>query len=358
MQQSAELLLHLVEDLSEVERSELIDVLPWIECGGSSSPTIQALVTQISENIVRAQLLLEAGPPLHSKSRTNVECVELCSILRSLFSSCSSERWRASSGLLKVINSWSTSKRYTARWLDKLKELELSGSRESQRLQTLVSEETSSPSKDPFQHCFTCQEGLISSTSTACNQQPRKKLHHKISPSGQKKVEDLLSIFKSRSVGEIIRKSAVEHLIWLIQDSSLCCLLESDEELFKALIFEITNSITKDEEPLAGDYVPAVVQSNFDDEEMDNYFPPHVSDLGTACLSFLTRLASASEFEGNCKLRDLLVSNSYEHLWSLLPMVYHPAESARKDLAFLLSYCLFSSDLLLTRLKRVCNFIL
>ncbi|KAL2623577.1 hypothetical protein R1flu_003782 [Riccia fluitans] len=71
--QAAELLFNLIEDLSEVEQSQLIDLYPWIECGVSISPELGTLVSQISEMLLRAQLSLEGPPQFSSKSRTKVD---------------------------------------------------------------------------------------------------------------------------------------------------------------------------------------------------------------------------------------------------------------------------------------------
>ncbi|KAL3692358.1 hypothetical protein R1sor_006009 [Riccia sorocarpa] len=350
--QAAELLFHLIQDLSEVERSELIDMLPWIECGGSLSPQVRSLVSQISELLLRAQLSLEASSQSSSTKRTKVECIELLSILRSLFSSCVSQRLRGSSTLLKVIRNRASSKVLTSWWLQKLPVEKYPSRQISEKPDGKIMEDAS---VDPFQHCFLHQEEEVtSSTSTYRSEGRAKSSHRKISLAGQKKVEDLLSIFKSSSVGEVIRKSAVEHLIWLIEDPSLCCLLGNDEQLFKALIFEITNSFVKDEVHGNGNIHPATKKNIFDDdEELEKGVSPTFADLGTACLRFLTKLSMSPALDGELNYRDLLLGNSFGHIWSLLPMVYHPCETARRDMAVLLSFCLFSPSMLLSGLKRM-----
>ncbi|KAL2635459.1 hypothetical protein R1flu_006938 [Riccia fluitans] len=300
--------------------------------------------------LLRAQLSLEAPPQFSSKSRTKVECIELLSILRSLFSSCISQRWRASSALLKVLRNRANSKVLASWWLAMLPFVTHPSSQVSEASHGKIMDDPSMISVDPFQHCFLRQEEVNSSTTTSRG--PAKNSHRKISPSGQKKVEDLLSIFKSSSVGEVIRKSAVEHLIWLIEDPSLCCLLGSDENLFRALIFEIMNSMVNDGVQGNGNMHP---KKNIfdDDEELGQGLSPTLADLGTACLRFLTKLVLSPALDGELKFRDLLVSNYFEHIWSLLPMVYHPSEAARKDMAVLLSFFLFSSDMLLSGLKQM-----
>ncbi len=82
--------------------------------------------------------------------------------------------------------------------------------------------------------------------------------------------------------------------------------------------------------------------------------PPHI---GEVCLSLLTRLIAytptangASSSEVRMWLSSESCSSSVE---SLLPLVFHPCPSMRREIAVLLAFMLFSSDVLISSLEEV-----
>lgn len=349
------LLQHLIGELSETEHEYLIPGYPWIACSAYLSPDLLEIVEQVNSILFAA-----AKPPPSQKGRRSqngnslrLEWAQFSCTLRSLFSSCTAERYRASTELLMILRQFCTLEE-SCWWLRKLKGSEIHPTGIPQRPIDMSQSDPFQMLRDPFQKCLKFKEATLFSLAFGSSQKEQgKRENYKIPADGQEKVEDLLGIFKANSVGDNVRKSAVEHLTWLIQDQSLRALLEHDEELFKALIVEIFDWMRKGDKRSEGPVDTSGNRCRPRSPERMNSLATGPTELGIASLSLLARLAPASASDGAPTLRDMLIGDSCKVLWVLIPLVFHPLECVRKDMALLLAFTLFSSDLLLGALKEV-----
>ncbi|CAM6101000.1 unnamed protein product [Calypogeia fissa] len=350
--QSAVLLEHLAGELSETEREYLIPGYPWIACSAYLSPDILQIVEKLNSILFAAKPSLQKERSFQIGNRLRLEWAQLSCTLRSLFSSCTAERYRASTELFMILRQFCTLEE-SCWWLRKLKSSDPHSIGFSQGTVEIPPDDPFQCLKDPFQKCLKFKEATLFSMAFGSSTTGKRTGKCGIPAGGQKKAEELLGIFKSHSVGEPLRKTAVEHLTWLIQDQSLRALLDNDEELFKALIVEIFDWMRKGSKPSDSSVdASSDMRRHWSPEKMGS-LGASPTDLGIACLSLLARLAPASATYGEPNLRDMLIGDSCKVLWLLIPLVFHPFECVRKDMALLLAFTLFSSDLLLRDLQEV-----
>lgn len=74
--------------------------------------------------------------------------------------------------------------------------------------------------------------------------------------------------------------------------------------------------------------------------------------MGELCLTLLTRLVATPAADGASKVQTWL-SSEYNYLETLLPLIFHPCPSMRREISALLAFILFNADILISNLEEV-----
>lgn len=341
IQVCAELLLHHVEFLDLQDRVQMLPALSWIACSASLSREC-SIADKVANYLLHAMEIKRTSAKweLSSHSTTPAAWTEISFFLRPLFSLSSSERCGAARELLNALQNCCNIEGYVPWWI-------------SQSVICARRKSASHYTHDPFRYflLFDREESLTGCPiATFVNLVQGMEDNHNFEylRKRDEQVVNLLDFIKSSvATCGVAKKCALQQLL----NMPMCTLLQVAEhnfDLLDILVNEIVNWLKLDHPKSAGMKEETMVGSN------DGGMHPK-KNIGEACLHLLTKLAASPSTYEISRIRSWLVSNPKERVELLLPLVFHPNITVRKDIALLLTFLLFSADLLYFDLKKVYN---
>jgi len=239
LQQAAEVLHMYVKDLTHNERCELLPGIPWMTCC-APLPEVGQVVNQVSLLVINSMASDWMGCKPHQKKHLIKPWLEFAYILRPLFSAKSSFRQRAAKQLLVALSDSCLQVNHVPWWFKGVDLLRLDNG------EVTLAPIDESSSADPFKHCLCMKQNLHMPAAAGVNPTSHPSYDsppNKDMSGHMQSLRGFLGIFKSASIGDHLRRTAVEQITNLLGEPLLQMALDSDVDLVHELVSELMISM-------------------------------------------------------------------------------------------------------------------